>query len=1121
MAANSRKLLTCLMVLLVVVLMMPLESFAVSTGQIKGQITDKKTGEPVIGASVMVVGTVRGANTDMDGRYAILRLDPGTYTIKISHLDYVNVEVTEVEVRIDQTFTVNQKMETDVTQIDETITVVGVRDVLDITSTSGGMYISADVIDKSPVQTVDALLQQVAGVRTTSSGQVFVRGGRAGEVSYIVDGVEIGDPLGGDGQIGANLSLVSGSIQEIQIIKDGFDPEYGNALSGIVNIRSRTGSKDNTRLNFQFITDDLGSSSLNKYSRNYDFIRFSISGPDPLFTSKIMPSVGLNFMKDQEFTYYIYVDIDKNDGFYQMSDYDTEETRREWPGINLFGINIPERTNNRYTFQSNIKFRPRQNLKFIVSYKWWSTKQTRFPWQYRYANSTLPVYTNDRTVASIEITQAVSKDMNYEAIFSVMNLETSLMPGDPNNPGEGLDPSQFTLESEWEKFDDRNGNGVYDAPEPLINIFPDTASYGSNFSGPSYTWGEFNWTQNDQSGDPQTLSNFRFNNNGVIDFLEGEAFLDLNHNGIRDSGDYLHDKNGNGILDAGLLSNINVHTREPFIDGDSIIGEPFTDLNANGVYDQGIDLFVMDADDAINQDYNHNGKNDGPNDPWTIGIPFEDRNGNGIYDPPGNRQYDIGEPFTDVNGNGVYDDAPLSGFYDNGSHSVSATWQRTEVRTIRGEVKVVRQIGRHEVKVGVSFQEDRVVYQNIQRPYLPYTGRPDTTAPFSSRGAFRDFYEYNPMRGSVYLRDKIEYGSMIASLGLRWDFFLQDTKDLAQSLRADDRGGLIEGDRQKFSPRIGFSYPISDKAKVYFNYGHFFQLPLYTRMYARNTNSVNADDIVGNPNLDYQKTIQYSFGVKYAMSETYSVDLQGYFKDEFDKINSFKVQEGEFISRQKYRNGDYGRARGFELTLEKRGGGYVNGQISYTYAFSFGKSSQTNEDYLDEVTLLREPLTEAPLDNDIRHSLKSAIQVYMPSTVKPRMFGLPIPNGWSLAIQSIMESGRPFTPVKGFPNIITSGLENIERNSMRYPATVVFDVRFAKEFHLAGLSFEFIAWVENVFDNRNVIFVYANTGRPDTGASERDDATGRYIIKEGAPIDDNPFNVDYGRQVRIGLELSI
>ncbi|MBD3258650.1 TonB-dependent receptor plug domain-containing protein, partial [candidate division GN15 bacterium] len=440
MVGISKRLLTGIVLLLLGAFVLPLNAFAASTGQIKGQITDEKTGEPVIGATVVIVGTTRGAATDIDGRFEILRVDPGTYTVKISHLDYNTVEVTDIQVRIDQTSEVFQELSQKVTDIGTTITVKGTPDILDKFVVSSQTSISQEAIKQRPVTTVDQLLEQVAGVQTTTEGEVFIRGGRAGEVSYIVDGVPINDPLGGTGRIGANLSLVSGSIAEIQIIKDGFDPEYGNALSGIVNIRSLTGSKDNTLVNLQYITDDLGSPALNKYSRNYDYFRASISGPDPILSDKILPSLGLNFLRDQEFTYYLYFDVDKDDGFYQMQDYDTPVTKRSWPSFSLFGIDVPERTWNRVTGQANFKFRPRNNLQFVFSYKRWYVKRTNFPWEYRYSNATAPIAKQDRTSMSLEVVQSVSKDMNYELILSMVETDNSYAPGDPNHPGKTLEP---------------------------------------------------------------------------------------------------------------------------------------------------------------------------------------------------------------------------------------------------------------------------------------------------------------------------------------------------------------------------------------------------------------------------------------------------------------------------------------------------------------------------------------------------------------------------------------------------------------------------------------------------------------------------------------------------------
>ena len=82
---------------------------------------------------------------------------------------------------------------------------------------------------------------------------------------------------------------------------------------------------------------------------------------------------------------------------------------------------------------------------------------------------------------------------------------------------------------------------------------------------------------------------------------------------------------------------------EPYVDGDINLGEPFFDINENGVYDHGEPF----------EDLNDNGDYDGPDDPWTPGIPYEDKNGNGKYDHP-NGRYDEGEPFTDTDGNGIW-----------------------------------------------------------------------------------------------------------------------------------------------------------------------------------------------------------------------------------------------------------------------------------------------------------------------------------------------------------------------------------------------------------------------------------------------------------------------------------
>ncbi len=105
--------------------------YAAPTGRIAGEVTDKETGDPVIGASVFVVGTKLGAQTDFDGKFVVAQIEPDTYVVKVTPVDYTTVEVTDVVVKSDLTFKVSVTMEKKVTDIDETITVKADRDIID------------------------------------------------------------------------------------------------------------------------------------------------------------------------------------------------------------------------------------------------------------------------------------------------------------------------------------------------------------------------------------------------------------------------------------------------------------------------------------------------------------------------------------------------------------------------------------------------------------------------------------------------------------------------------------------------------------------------------------------------------------------------------------------------------------------------------------------------------------------------------------------------------------------------------------------------------------------------------------------------------------------------------
>jgi outer membrane receptor protein involved in Fe transport len=369
---------------------------------------------------------------------------------------------------------------------------------------------------------------------------------------------------------------------------------------------------------------------------------------------------------------------------------------------------------------------------------------------------------------------------------------------------------------------------------------------------------------------------------------------------------------------------------------------------------------------------------------------------------------------------------------------------------------------------------------------------------------------------------------MIAKLGARLDLYIQpnDVVYMAEVERTKLSTDLkrpieIIRYRNKVSPRIGVSYPILEKAKVYFNYGHFYQLPELHYMYARPTQGSSGIQIYGNPNLDFTKSIAYEFGIQYAISENYKLDVSGFYKDYFGLVNTQQYKRGpatwEFND-----NVDYGRARGLEAELEKRSGGYVGGRVNYQYAFAYGKSSNEVSNYYARAQSGEIPIQEYPLDWDVRHQLTLNLDFRIPKNDHPKIFGLRVPDNWGVNIIWQYGSGFPFTPDVSYPGLISTlrRNENPRPNSKRMPANSSVDLRFNKDFDFWKFSYSFTIWVNNLLDRKNVYSVYGTTGRPDTNHNAYRDSLGDYVTLPGLEIDKNPYNFGAPRNVKLGLTVN-
>lgn len=252
--------------------------FAGVTGKISGYVTDMGTGEPLIGCNVLIGGTYLGAATSLNGDFVILNVPPGTYTLRATMIGYTTVEIEGVLVAIDLTTNVNIEMKIEVIQ-GETVLVVYDRPIVQRDRTSSQVHLSEDFIANLPVQEITEILEMQSGVTRDPGGGIHIRGGRGSEVVYWVDGIPVTD--GYDG--GQTVEVDKNAIQELQLVTGTFNAEYGQAMSGIINIVTRTGGEDYSG-SFEVSTGG--------YWATADNIMVGLDTYDPLKTQNYSASLG-------------------------------------------------------------------------------------------------------------------------------------------------------------------------------------------------------------------------------------------------------------------------------------------------------------------------------------------------------------------------------------------------------------------------------------------------------------------------------------------------------------------------------------------------------------------------------------------------------------------------------------------------------------------------------------------------------------------------------------------------------------------------------------------------------------------------------------------------------------
>lgn len=221
------------------------------TGRLTGVVIDKQTGQPIAGAQVVVEGTGRGALTQENGRYFILNLQPGVYSVTVHVIGYATTRRDGVQVSIDVTREVNFELVSEALVVDEIVVETERTPLVETRTTGASDLMSLADITALPVTDLTQALALRSGFlevpqnthvtaeadETRGLTPIRIRGGRAGETLTLIDGVPVNNFVFG----GPAFQPTPYAVRQLDYRRGGFEPQYGNALSGIINIATREG----------------------------------------------------------------------------------------------------------------------------------------------------------------------------------------------------------------------------------------------------------------------------------------------------------------------------------------------------------------------------------------------------------------------------------------------------------------------------------------------------------------------------------------------------------------------------------------------------------------------------------------------------------------------------------------------------------------------------------------------------------------------------------------------------------------------------------------------------------------------------------------------------------------